>query len=104
MRVNVYAEEITDQIEIVEKKTKDGAFTGIRFYLNLPVTIPQGAHVANAHVTGLHFHTEADGRTHVSGPFLHHEGDDDSAAVTFWGKKGLKEVLKKALELLESHG
>lgn len=36
MRVNVYAEEMTDRVEIVEK----GEFTGLRFYLELPVTLP----------------------------------------------------------------
>ena len=77
MRVNVYAEEMTDRVEIVQKDK----FTGVRFYLELPVT-----------VSGEQF----------QGPFLHHEGDDDSAAVTFWGKQKLREVLKKALDLLEA--
>ena len=39
MRVNVYAEEITDRIEIVTKVTEDGVFTRLRFYLELPVTV-----------------------------------------------------------------
>jgi len=30
-------------------------------------------------------------------------GDDDSAAVTFWGKRDLREVLRKALTLLDAH-
>lgn len=80
MRVNVYAEEITDRVELVEK---DG-FTGIRFYLYLPVTTVEG----DQH----------------QGPFIHHAGDDDSAAVTFWGKRQLKEMLQKALDLLDSKG
>ena len=37
----------------------------------------------------------------VHGPFLHSPGDDDSSAVTFWGKKQLRKVLNKALKLLD---
>ena len=87
MRVNIYAEEITDRVEIIRK----GAFTGVRFYLHLPVTINPDL-VANG--------KEPDNR---SGPFIHHVGDDDSAAVTFWGKAALKKALHKALDLLEDH-
>lgn len=87
MRVNVYAEEITDKIEIIEKNTADGKFTGLRFYLELPVTI------RNAH-----------GATAVyRGPFMHRPGDDDSSAVTFWGKRDLRDTLRKALQMLDEH-
>lgn len=78
MRVNVYAEEITERVELVEK----GGFTGIRFYLHLPVT---------------------HGQVQIKGPFMHHQGDDDSSAVTFWGKRDLRDVLSKALVLLNDH-
>lgn len=78
MRVNVYAEEMTDRIEIVSK----GEFTGLRFYLELPVTV---------------------GTDQVTGPFLHRPGDDDSSAVTFWGKRDLRKVLRSALALLDAH-
>ncbi len=88
MRVNIYAEEITQKIAIIEKLTPDGSFTGLRFYLELPVTIP------NAQGTGVTVH---------KGPFMHHAGDDDSSAVTFWGKRDLREVLRTALALLDSH-
>lgn len=37
------------------------------------------------------------------GPFIHHAGDDDSAAVTFWGKQDLRIMLRKALEMLDKH-
>ena len=37
------------------------------------------------------------------GKFMHHPGDDDSAAVTFWGKKDLRRALVKALALLDDH-
>jgi hypothetical protein len=82
MRVNVYAEEITDRVELVEKN----GFVGVRFYLYLPAT------------TKL-----AGGVTLHRGPFMHHDGDDDSAAVTFWGKKDFSDALEKALALLHDH-
>jgi hypothetical protein len=83
MRVNVYAEEMTDRVEIIEKTVADGQkFTGLRFYLELPAT-----------VRGITY----------KGPFIHKPGDDDSAAVTFWGKSDMREVLRKALALLDTH-
>jgi hypothetical protein len=82
MRVNVYAEEMTDRIEIISKEIEGQWFTGLRFYLELPVTLPTGD---------------------VRGPFVHHKGDDDSAAVTFWGKQDLRVTLRKALEMLDAH-
>jgi hypothetical protein len=91
VRVNVYAEEMTNRVEIVEK---DG-HTGLRFYLELPVNLTAAAH-------GLD--TPVDANTHFArGPFLHRTGDDDSAAVTFWGKRTMIESLKKAITLLENH-
>ena len=80
MRVNIYAEEITDRIEIVQKTTIDGTFTGVRMYLELPVT--------------------HNGRN-VSGPFMHRDNDDDSAAVTFWGKRKLHDALRKMMVVLD---
>lgn len=87
MRVNVYAEEMTDRIEITEKVVEGIKFTGLRFYLELPVTIPTGH----------------GGVTVFKGPFQHHQGDDDSAAVTFWGKKDFRSLLVQALDLLDKH-
>lgn len=84
MRVNIYAEEQTDRIEIISKTTPDGTFTGLRFYLELPVT-------------------DSDGITQHSGPFIHQPGDDDSAAVTFWGKRDMRRMLQKAIDLLDDH-
>lgn len=74
MRVNVYAEEMTDRVEIISKEIDGHRFTGLRFYLELPCTIPDG--------------TQDSGQRNVSGPFIHRPGDDDSAAVTFWGCPG----------------
>jgi hypothetical protein len=82
MRVNVYAEEITDRVEIISKEVEGQKFTGLRFYLELPATV--------------------DGSQH-QGPFIHRPGDDDSSAVTFWGKRDLRDVLKKALAMLDEH-
>lgn len=82
MRVNVYAEEMTNRIEIISKLIEGQDFTGLRFYLELPAT-----------VRGKQYR----------GPFQHHPGDDDSAAVTFWGKRDLRKVLRKALSLLDRY-
>lgn len=87
MRVNVYAEEMTERVEIVLKSTEAGDFTGLRFYLELPVTIPNGHGGYLVH----------------KGAFIHKPGDDDSAAVTFWGKRDFRDVLRKALALLDEH-
>ena len=86
MRVNVYAEEMTERLGIVEKQTAEGTFTGLRFYLELPVTVPTGT-----------------GNMIYKGPFIHKPGDDDSSAVTFWGKSDLRAVLRKALAMLDAH-
>lgn len=92
MRVNVYAEEMTDRIEIIGKEIDGHTFTGLRLYLELPATAnPAG-------VSGW-----GEQPVNVQGPFIHRPGDDDSAAVTFWGKRDLREVLRKALAMLDEH-
>jgi hypothetical protein len=92
MRVNVYAEEMTDRIEIIGKEIDGHVFTGLRFYLELPVTLPERTDWS---IDGM--------GKNVRGPFMHRPGDDDSAAVTFWGKQDLRVVLRKALEMLDAH-
>lgn len=82
MRVNIYAEEMTNRLEIIEKEIDGHTFTALRFYLELPCTV--------------------NGKN-VSGPFMHRPGDDDSAAVTFWGKRDLRKVLRQALDMLDEH-
>lgn len=82
MRVNVYAEEITDRVEIIEKVVNGETFTGVRFYLYLPAQ---------------------SGQMRIRGPFIHREGDDDSAAVTFWGKRDLRDALAKAIAMIDEH-
>src|SRR5579883_1522580 len=53
MRVNIYTEEITHRVELVKK----GEFTGVRFYLELPVALSTppaslGAQPGIAHLSG----------------------------------------------------
>lgn len=86
MRINIYAEEMTDRLEIITKTIDGHDFTALRFYLELPVTMK-----------------DATGTVQVKGPFVHRPGDDDSSAVTFWGKHDLRNVLRKALAMLDSH-
>ncbi len=82
MRVNIYAEEITNRVELITKEIEGQKFLGVRFYLELPAT-----------VNGEQY----------QGPFMHHLNDDDSSAVTFWGKNSLRELLKNALILIEDY-
>lgn len=83
MRVNVYAEEMTDRVELIAKTIDGREYVGLRFYLELPATTK-------------------DGQQH-QGPFIHRPGDDDSSAVTFWGKRDMRVLLKKALAMLDQH-
>jgi hypothetical protein len=101
MRVNIYAEEMTDRLEIIGKEIDGHTFTGLRIYLELPVTVGgQGQHRSE----GAEVFAPIDGKpAQVSGPFMHRPGDDDSSAVTFWGKRDLREVLRKALAMLDRH-
>jgi len=93
MRVNIYAEEMTERVEIISKTIEGRTFTGLRLYLELPVTVPYAA--GSGHVAGYH--------PPVRGPFMHSGEDDDSAAVTFWGKQDLRKVLHKMLLALDTH-
>lgn len=97
MRVNIYAEEMTDRVEIISKEVEGRKFTAVRFYLELPCTIPAPPGEGMDSVPG-----DAETRN-VRGPFIHRPGDDDSAAVTFWGKRDLRPMLLKALALLDEH-
>jgi len=97
MRVNVYAEEMTDRIEIISKTIDGRKFTGLRFYMELPVTVKR------SNIPGPECAEENPTVEQVRGSFEHHPGDDDSAAVTFWGKQDLRTVLRKALAMLDEH-
>lgn len=97
MRVNIYAEELTERVQIISKEIEGQSFTGLRIYLELPCTIPAPPGEGLVSVPG------DESTINVSGPFIHHPGDDDSAAVTFWGKQDLRVVLRKALAMLDEH-
>lgn len=100
MRVNVYAEEMTNRIEIIRK----GDFTGLRFYLELPVTVGEEKNPWGFKSKDGDMYPPVNGKVaQVSGPFMHHPGDDDSSAVTFWGKRDMRKLLKKALKMLDKH-
>jgi hypothetical protein len=88
MRVNVYAEEMTDRVEIISKEIEGTKFTGLRLYLELPTTVG---------------YDETGQPINKAGPFVHHLGDDDSSAVTFWGKRDLRGALRTMLEKLDAH-
>lgn len=103
MRVNIYAEEMTDRIEIISKEIDGQVFTGLRFYLELPVTFGRGHRVTDGDKEVAHYTVPSGKHTNIAGPFMHRPGDDDSAAVTFWGKRDLRKVLKQALEMLDMH-
>ncbi len=81
MRINVHAEEITPRVDIINEVIDGRAYTGVRFYLELPATV--------------------DGKQYQV-PFIHRPGDDDGfSAVTFWGKRAMRDALTKALTLLD---
>lgn len=72
MRVNIYNEELTGEIKVVETKTDTGnTYYGVRIFFASPDA-------------------------------LHHtKQDDDRSAVTIWvGKQGLARQIKKALQPL----
>lgn len=103
MRVNVYAEEMTDRIEVITKEIDGHKFTGLRIYLELPVTVG-GREGSHRSVEGPDVYPPVSGEpAQVAGPFIHRPGDDDSSAVTFWGKQDLRLVLLQALEALDRH-
>ncbi len=103
MRVNIYAEELTERVEIIAKEIDGTKFTGLRIYLELPVTVG-GRAGAHQSVEGPTVFAPINGEpAQVAGPFMHHPGDDDSSAVTFWGKQDLRVVLRKALAMLDEH-
>lgn len=79
MRVNIYEEELSGHVEALSKIVDGRTYTGLRFYLHLPVTV---------------------GGEQVRGPFMHRPGDDDSSAVTFWSTGDLRVLMGAALATL----
>jgi len=98
MRVNIYAEEMTERVEIISKVIDGHTFTGLRLYLELPATVPYPKE-GTGHTSG----AWSMAMKNVSGPFIHREGDDDSSAVTFWGKRDLRKLVAVMKEKLDTH-
>lgn len=92
MRVNIYAEELTDRVEVISKTIDGHTYNAVRFYMELPCTIPATGQLIR----------DGNETANVSGPFIHRLGDDDSAAVTFWGRTQLRELFQKAIDALDS--
>jgi hypothetical protein len=105
MRVNVYAEEMTDRVEIISKTIEGHEFTGLRLYLELPTSLPKNVYLSGPtpDVKGAYFEPPTDQTRNVKGPFMHRPGDDDSAAITFWGKRDLRQVLRTMISALDAH-
>jgi len=103
MRVNVYAEEMTDRIEIISKEIEGQRFTGLRFYLELPASFVRVATEGGGWDQRPATINDPNQAQHYQAPFIHRPGDDDSAAVTFWGKRDLRTVLQQALAQLDKH-
>lgn len=79
--MNVYSDELTSRLEIVERKTEAGEFIGLRIYIETPVTLK------NEH--GM--------KQIVRGPFEKIDGDDDTSAVTLWVRSDAPDMLLKLL-------
>ena len=61
MRVNMYAEEMTDRIEIIGKEIDGTVFTGLRFYLDLPCTLPRDVYLSGPTPSVRPMHVESAG-------------------------------------------
>lgn len=105
MRINVYAEEMTDRVQIISKEIDGHTFTGLRFYLELPTSLPKEVYLSGPTpvVNAAYAEPPTEVTRNVKGPFMHRPGDDDSSAVTFWGKRDLRGLLRQALALLDAH-
>lgn len=84
MRVNVYDEEISKRVEILKKTKRGKEYTGVRLYLELPVTETTIPEVVQR-----------------KGPFIGEGGDDCTAAVTFWTTGDPRELLRTMLSEVE---
>jgi|ERR1051326_2827506 hypothetical protein len=108
MRVNVYAEELTDRVELITKTIEGQTFTAVRFYLELPASFQHEVFYKDddrgvgERLRPATIDDTAQARQ-MKAPFIHHPGDDDSSAITFWGKRDLRPMLQKALDLLDNH-
>ena len=106
MRVNIYAEEMPPEprLEIITKTIDGHDFTGLRIFLELPASYLIGSPGrANAGEIIPASKDSPNQALHLQAPFIHRPGDDDSSAITFWGKKDLRVLLREALTLLDDH-
>jgi hypothetical protein len=113
MRVNIYAEEMPEEprLELIVKDIEGQRFTALRIYLQLPASdFTRMSQCPDCLGTGYHrddYCSTCGGKKEaplqVQGPFMHRAGDDDSAAVTFWGKRDLRKLLRRALDMLDDH-
>ena len=109
--MNIYSEEMTERIEVISKEIDGQTFTGLRIYLELPTSVPtdfkvQGSpYLESTRDESIKrvVHGKDVPTVSLQAPFMHRPGDDDSSAVTFWGKQDLRRVLSKALDLLDEH-
>lgn len=101
MRVNIYAEEMPPKpiVEVISKTVEGNTFTGLRIYLQLPASYHLGPHGEAVPASS----GDLEQAHQMQAPFIHHPGDDDSSAITFWGKRDLREVLDVALAKLDEH-
>lgn len=106
MRVNIYAEEMPDEprLEIIEKEIEGHKFTALRIYLELPASYYVGSPGRAGEGEIIPARLDSPNQPlQLQAPFIHRPGDDDSSAVTFWGKRDLRVTLRRALELLDAH-
>jgi len=102
MRVNVYAKEMTRRIQIISKEIEGQTFTGLRIYLELPASFVEDKGCGDGTLRPATIN-DTEQASHMQAPFIHHPGDDDSSAITIWGKTDLREVLKLAQQKLDEH-
>lgn len=99
MRVNVYADEVTDRIALETRDLgREGAFVGIRMYLELPSTQPINE---RATVSGEEKPRQI-GITEHRGPYK--PGTvDRSSAVTIWARsrRELREVIQSMMRVVD---
>jgi hypothetical protein len=83
MRVNIYAEEMTDRIEIIHKTIDGQDFTGLRFYLELPVTVNGGRTHRSAE--GAEVYPPVNGKTaQVRGPTTRARSPSGARPICAW--------------------
>ena len=83
--VNIYAEDLTDRIEVLSKDIEGVSYTGLVLYLEPPTVIKSG-HYAGQNLPGSCLYRD-------SGPYT----------LTVWGKRDLRDLLDKMKDALDHH-